>query len=461
MPELIDCLENAGLLKRKRKLKKIFKGQLSTYQPKTYGSQKITEIGIQGFDNLGKNDGLQEGKKAELGPYFFSPTQKSVVSYVFNLDRKREDLLNGIGKLKFGETIAYVYPFGLGILAIEVKVEADEGKTFIEISENVETKVKEEIKKIFDEKIKKLAVDLFNAGDKNLASTFGFGSRIGESPWEHLIYWLQVDGGVIEEIQRNDHSNLAELPDRIAGPSSDLEDKYVMYGWAKSFILSSKDAKCSEEWVEDKVNYLRSVQYVYCGLSLLDSTLSKKRMESETDDLGDITTEAQRRALKFQIKDFRTLKRDGTNYLESFRYDMNELKRKEFILYNSVLANWRLEEHEKAVRDNLKFIDEELSAKKQSLITTKQDQLNKIAVIFAVVSIVGVIGAFVELHPLKGFFLLHNNTSLNAVITRPLTIFTIEVFVAAVVSGVVVFVILFVIMKSRGMIEEIRDRLGE
>jgi hypothetical protein len=227
-------------------------------------------------------------------------------------------------KFKFEEPIAYIYPFGLGIFATEVNVEAYEEKIFTAILENVEKKVKEEIKKKFNDDINKLADDLSKTGDKNLASAFSFDSNIGKFPWQHAIYWLRVDERLIEKMRSNEHSNLAEIPDRI----SDLQDRYVLYGWGKSFILTSKDAKGDEDWVEDKVNYLRSVQYVYCSLSLLASSLSKRRMESEAEDLGDISTEAQRRTLKFQIKNFQVLKHASTNYLETFRYDMNELKRK-------------------------------------------------------------------------------------------------------------------------------------
>ena len=61
----------------------------------------------------------------------------------------------------------------------------------------------------------------------------------------------------------------------------------------------------------------------------------------------------------------------------------------------------QIQEH---IRNNLNSVESDYLTNERSLLANRQDELNKIALIFATVVVVGVIATLAELHPLKEVF---------------------------------------------------------
>ena len=88
------------------------------------------------------------------------------------------------------------------------------------------------------------------------------------------------------------------------------------------------------------------------------------------------------------------------------------------LLLEQIIKQWRLEQTENSIRNELNFIANEVESMEQSLLsikqeqltvqqellTTKQNHLNKLALAFTLITVVGVTAQIVILSPLKTMF---------------------------------------------------------
>ncbi|MDQ3838956.1 MAG: hypothetical protein M3297_06775, partial [Thermoproteota archaeon] len=346
---------------------------------------------------------------------FFSQEDLPVLLEVVSIKDFFEDLSNScrdLNKLEFKRNTVYFYASGVGIFSSQVTVKIDKDVDITKIKGKLEEKVKEAIQDLFKSEISKIIQNFVSHAPAHLKLVRRIfdinSSKVGKLAWLHKIYWFygdqffndNADGiGALNFEMRREFNNLLEqaLEDTLP-----VEDRYVYYGWGRSLILTRNNNPDTEEWINKIANLVEIGQYSCFGHILLDYYLTKKIYDLTVDEP---IIEQQSKILIKKIEDLDTIRSASITYLEQFRSGINIiLQCDQPSLVDKLEKQWRVEQLEKNIHNKLHSVEKERSSREQSILTDKQDRLNKTAFIFTIISLASVMAAVVTLSPLKSIF---------------------------------------------------------
>jgi hypothetical protein len=316
--------------------------------------------------------------------------------------------INGLCKLKFKNSTVSFFPCGTGIFSTQVtltfqdcpsisSIRKAENKMEMIVKEFFEKEIIEHKKSFFHEYRKFALPDLslesepFDVDNNN--------NNVVTFPWIHKIYWFhktQFFNGY--DLQGDIYADICELLQQKAFDMSPFLNLYAFYGWGRSAIIS-KSALEQDEYAQISriLEMMKITQYVYFGLYQLQKFLTKKVIN--------LKAEAEFKKLREQIEWLNSVRFVIIRYIEEFRYDFNTLfEAGEHLLLEYLQKQWRIEALENSIRSKLDLAEKELGTMEQLLVTEKQDRLNKVAQLFTVITLLGVLAQVVILSPIKEMF---------------------------------------------------------
>jgi len=298
--------------------------------------------------------------------------------------------------------------------------------------------------------------------------------KAGHLGWLHTVFCFENEQlfaekptealGQLKDDALKDFSGLLE---QIPEDMSPLVDRYVFYGWGRSLIVTKGNIERSE--IVRLVELLEVYQYFTFGLYQLDTFLIKEMYELDPrshepnlrfniegfENIDELNAE-ELNGIRAMIQRLDNVRSSTIRYLEQFRYSSNVvLISGERPLIQRLDDQWGLEHIERGIRNKLDLLDRELSseeqaliAKENSLIVQKQNQnirqqqlsleeqsyLNKLILMFTVITLAGVISQLIVLSPLNEAFPEKTHDFVSS-----------QLFVVLVASGgaIVLVVILF------------------
>lgn len=311
-------------------------------------------------------------------------------------------------ELIFDNIIMYIFPSGLGIFAVQVRV-TYKGDLY-RIKNDVEAYVKEIILKYFEErsvqnKLKEYEDKIRLDKHFRLIEKFQVEStKYAKIAWLHTIYWFYQEGFLdhdnegkpkVKEAYLHSFINLVEeAPSTI----SFIKNRFLFYGWGRSLILTESNNDESEQWTRSKVRLAEIGQYSCFGYVLLDFLLKQVISNSSLDDP---IIDQPLSKLKQGIEMLDEVTKAAITYLEEFRSGIDAIIHSGQPSFVKTLEiYWRTEKLEEEIRKKLDSLHKERTDLEQSLATDKQDRLTTISSAFTIMNIASVTAAFVALSPL-------------------------------------------------------------
>lgn len=350
---------------------------------------------------------------------FFSHEDRPVLLAIFSFEDFHQNLEpNSLEPgtpevdLKFEKNTIYIYPSGVGIFSSQVTVR------YSDDINKIKNKLEIKVKKIIDEEFKKQRsqekLDKFtnSISHENRfklvdLENFKVGlAKVSNPAWTHIIYWFYGNKFFEDDIKegkqalkcdsRRDFTTLLEQP-----PENMLflQDHLVFYGWGRSLILTEKSDEDTEKWVRNKVNLVEVGQYSCFGHMLLDYLLQRVLLKLTIEE--PIVDQSDRN-LKWGIDLIDTVRPAVSVFLQEFQCGINTILHAGApFLVKTLEDRWRLDKVEESIKNKLESLNNERSAREQSVITQKQDRMNIISSSFTIMGIAGVTAGIVALSPLN------------------------------------------------------------
>lgn len=313
--------------------------------------------------------------------------------------------------LEFKDNIIYIYSSGVGIFSSQVTVR------YSDDIKKIKGRLEEEVNRIIRENLKDQGLEEKLKNSISLQERFKVAdidnfklksAKVTSFAWTHIIYWFYGNRffkddetgdskqTLIDNFQR-DFTDLLEQPPE--NTSLFLRNRLAFYGWGRSLLLTDKRDGDAEKWVRNKVNLVEVGQYSCFGYILLDYLLQRVLLDLTVQKP---VVEQSDRQLKQAIKLIDDVRPAVSVFLEEFQCGINSiLHAGEPSLVKTLESQWRLDRMEESIRNKLGSLNNERSAREQSVITEKQDRMNIISSAFTIMGIAGVTAAILTLSPLS------------------------------------------------------------
>lgn len=353
------------------------------------------------------------------GESFFSHEDRPVVLAIFtfqDFDRKLEP--NSLEPdtpevdLKFEKNIIYIYPSGVGIFSSQVTVR------YSDDINKVKNKLEIEVKKIIEEEFKKQksqeklhkftnSISLEKRFKLVDIENFRVGlAKVSNPAWTHIVYWFYGNKFLEDDVKEckqalkcDFHRDFTTLLEQRPENMLFVQDHLVFYGWGRSLILTEKSDEDTEKWVRNKVSLVEVGQYSCFGNMLLDYVLQRVLLKLTVEEP---IVEQSDRELKWGIDFIDRVRPAVSVFLQEFQCGINTILHAGApFLAKTLESQWRLDKVEENIRNKLEALNNERSAREQSVITQKQDRMNIISSAFTIMGIAGVTAAIVALYPLN------------------------------------------------------------
>ena len=354
---------------------------------------------------------------------------------------------------KFENNTINLYECGTGLFSTQVTLtfQSAEKADSIDSVKKAEELAKDIVTKKFENvllNISKIFSDIVNKQDikKGIRKLTWIESdyfKIGHLDWLHSVYYFcrpdffEDNGRLKAQAKENILTDLSFLPDQIHHEISSSMGRYVFitnFGFGRSLFITKETF--SVENVIRLRRLLETFQYFYYGLYQLDTFLLKKMYKGNTDidhqkkpsesidqrlkkmykGNTDIdhqkkpseTIEDKLEDLKKMIEELDKHKSSILKYLEQFRYGSTFLvgPAGQRLLVEELEEQWDMERMEDGIRNKLDLFGRELSSKEQALLAKEQEvfsdeqrYLNKIILVFTVVSLGSLTAQVVDLSP--------------------------------------------------------------
>jgi hypothetical protein len=352
---------------------------------------------------------------------FFSDDDRPVLLAIFNFEDFKEKLTLNADcpnvDLKFCKNTVYVYPTGVGVFSSEVTVRYS-GDDFNKVKYELEREVNKKFWKYFrdqgsKQKLNKLNDSIMHGSRFKLVEIDDFRlelAKVATPAWTHTIYWFYGDTFFKEDITDDGIQTLTkeykqDFTDLLQQSPKNmifLKNRLVFYGWGRSLILTEKPDERTKDWVKSRVKLAEIGQYSTFGYILLQYLLQRALRKLTTDESIVVQSD---RSLKKDIERIDNIRLGISVFLEEFRSGIGTiLLAAAPYLAETLKSQWQLNKVEENITSKLESLNNERSAREQSLITQKQDRMNLISSAFTIMGIASVTAAIVALYPLNKMF---------------------------------------------------------
>jgi hypothetical protein len=333
---------------------------------------------------------------------------------------------------KFENNTIYFYECGTGLFSTEVTVTFQGAEKVDSIASVKEAEIF--ARNIVIRKFENLLLSLSNifsetVNKKRIRQLTWIASdyfMVGHLAWLHSVYYFckpdffEDNGRLKDQLKKNTSTDLSFLLDQVPQEKSSSMGRYVFitdFDSGRS-IFVTKETFLREEIIR-LVRLLETYQYFYYGLYQLDTFLLKK-MYKENIDLNhqknpSESIDERLKKLKKMIEQLDNFKSSIIRYLEQFRYGSTFIVGSgQRSLVEELENQWDMDRIEKGIRNKLDLFGRELSSNEQALLakeqeafTDEQRYLNKIILVFTVISLGSVTAQIVELSPSSEAFELN------------------------------------------------------
>lgn len=402
----------------------------------------------------------------------FIPMEQFGNALRFILDDFECETPDRSSRCRFEDNAIDFYESGTGIFSTRAKVifnKQENIPSIVEAEKNARTIIAEKFNREISELNKRFTEFVIMKKLKTVKGLTYNDSKVGTLGWLHTVYHFcndqyfkqsDIHGELTDDIWRD----LSVLIDQVPQDMSPFVDRYVFYGEGKSLIVAKRSVTAED--IQALVRLIETYQYYCFGLYQLDTFLTKEMYAidvegTDTVDIGrhhhtedkyEDKIDEQLGKLRGKIERLNVIRSSTIRYLEQFRYSSNIV----FIagqrpLIEKLEEQWGLDKLERGIRNKLNLFEQELRSEEQTLIetgqeltnfrqwiiTNKQDYLNKLILLFTLVSLASVIAQLVILSPLN-----------EAFPERTDDLFKSQLFIVLSVSGVFIVIVLLLYMRS-------------